>query len=69
MRRDSADYFSNKSVVGSTVHAWKDVFLLVEVRRALTLAVLLIVTTNIRLIHPDFRVRGKIFATLGPDET
>jgi hypothetical protein len=57
MRRDSADYFSNKPVVGSTVYDWKDVFLLVEVRRALTLAVLLIVTATIRLIHPDFRVR------------
>jgi hypothetical protein len=57
MRRDSADYFSNKPVVGSTVYDWKDVFLLVEVRRALTLAVLLIVSATIRLIHPDFRVR------------
>jgi hypothetical protein len=57
MRRDSADRFSNSPVVDSTVYAWRDVFLLVEVQRALTLAVLLIVTATIRLIHPDFRVR------------
>jgi len=59
MRRDSADPFSNKPVVGSTVYAWKDVFLLVEVRRALTLAVLLIVTATIRLIHPVIRELDK----------